>query len=79
VSAIWNELSHGKTYALLRLPFSEVLELLMRICPIIKISLIVFAAITAIFDRSYQEVAIEIGWEAVIAGLLFFPAIVLIG
>ena len=51
----------------------------MNIWPVIKIALIIIATVGSVFDTSYAEVGNKLGWEPVVAGLLFFPFIVLVG
>ncbi len=51
----------------------------MRIWPQVKVALICIAVVSSVFDTSYAEVGPNIGWAAVITGLVFFPALILVG
>ncbi|MCP4274299.1 MAG: hypothetical protein GY781_20445 [Gammaproteobacteria bacterium] len=51
----------------------------MNIWTLVKAVLIIFAATTSVMDKSFSEASDFVGWEFVIACLLFFPVIVLSG
>lgn len=51
----------------------------MKLWPVIKVGLVIFASVGVLFDDSYTEVGNEIGWMPAIVGLLFFPCIVFVG
>ena len=57
----------------------RALELQMKIWPIVKVTLIAIAGISTAYDTSYAEVGPQIGWTPVISGLVFFPALILVG
>ncbi|MEX1215553.1 hypothetical protein, partial [Saccharospirillum sp.] len=55
------------------------LELQMKIWAPVKVALICISSVSAVYDTSYAEVGPKIGWAPVVTGLVFFPALILIG
>lgn len=67
------------SFAKTRIRSIQTLELHMNIWPVLKIALIIIATVGSVFDTSYAEFGNKLGWEPIVAGLLFFPSIVLVG
>lgn len=51
----------------------------MKIWPHVKVALICIAAVSTVYDTSYAELGPKIGWAPVVTGLVFFPALILVG
>lgn len=51
----------------------------MKIWPPVKVALICIAVVSAVHNTSYAEVGPKTGWAPVVTGLVFFPALILVG